>query len=287
MHTETEASFASPPPPHRPIVGVLGLGTIGSRIADCLSYAGYPLAVWSHHPRQRPDFCANPRLVAEQAHVIQLFVRDDAALLAAIESMLPALTRAHIVCNHATVSPSATTRAAELVHGTGAGFLDAPFTGSKMAAQNGKLVYYVGGQAEILDYTKPILQASSSRIMHVGAVGTGTVLKIATNAITAVTLKGLAESLSLTTAAGVSAQSLLEALEPNANFSPLLNMKLSGIIRQDYSPHFSVQNMLKDADIALAMAPQSPALSAAAAALRHAVSAGQAEEDFSIIASQP
>ena len=125
-------------------IGVIGLGIIGSRVAENLGKAGYEVFVWSRSPRAIPNFLANPREVAESANTLQIFVRDDAALLAAIEDILPALTPAHLILNHATVSPDATRQAAELVSKTGAGFLDAPFTGSKMAAQNGKLVYYIG-----------------------------------------------------------------------------------------------------------------------------------------------
>lgn len=268
-------------------VGVIGLGIIGSRIAEHVAAAGYELSVWSHSPRQRADFCAGPRAVAERAQFIQIFVRDDAALLAAVADMLPALHAGQVVMNHATVSPAATAQAAALVQGAGAGFLDAPFTGSKMAAQNGKLVYYVGGDAEVLALARPVLEVSSSKILHVGAVGTGTVLKIATNAITAVTVKGLAEAYALTEAAGVSGESLLAALEPNANFSPLIGMKLPAMIRGEFEAHFSTQNMLKDADYALAMAEAAglpvPALSCTAEALRAAALQGHAASDFCVI----
>jgi 3-hydroxyisobutyrate dehydrogenase len=166
-------------------IGVIGLGIIGSRVAENLGKAGYEVFVWSRSPRAIPNFLANPREVAESAHTLQIFVRDDAALLAAIEDMLPALTPAHLILNHATVSPSATLEAAERVSKTGAAFLDAPFTGSKVAAQNGKLVYYIGGDAGLMPLAEPVLKASSAKIMHVGKIGDATVLKIATNLITA------------------------------------------------------------------------------------------------------
>ena len=268
-------------------VGILGLGIIGSRIAEHVAAAGYELSVWSHSPRERADFCTRPRAVAQQAAFIQIFVRDDAALLAAVRDMQPVLTSSHVVINHATVSPAATAEAAALVQAEGAGFLDAPFTGSKMAAQNGRLVYYVGGDEALLEKARPVLEASSSKIMHVGGIGTGTVLKIATNAITAVTVKGLAEAYALTRAAGVSGESLLAALEPNANFSALIGMKLPAMIRGDYEPHFSALNMLKDADFALAMAQaaglETPALQQTAEALRSKVNAGFGAADFSVV----
>ncbi len=268
-------------------VGVIGLGIIGSRVAGNVAKAGFPTYVWSRSPRAIPNFLASPREVAESAQVLEIFVRDDAALLSAVREMVPVLTAAHTVLNHATVSVGATREAAELVGKTGAGFLDAPFTGSKMAAQNGKIVYYIGGDEALMQRVMPVLQASAARIMHVGGIGDATVLKIATNALTAITVKGVQEALAITRAAGVEPRQLLTALEPNANFSPLVGMKLPAMLAQDFEPHFSLRNMLKDADFARAMAAESgvsvPALDAMAGAMRQKLDAGKGDCDFSVV----
>ena len=268
-------------------IGVVGLGIIGSRVAENLGKAGYEVFVWSRSPRAIPNFLASPREVAESALTLQIFVRDDAALMAAVDEMLPALTPAHLILNHATVSPQATREAAGRIATTGAGFLDAPFTGSKMAAQNGKLVYYIGGDSALMPLAEPVLRASGVKIMHMGKVGDATVLKIATNLITAVTVKGVQEALALTQSQGVDARKLLEAEEPNANFSPLIGMKLPAMIEQNFEAHFSLQNMLKDADFALALAAGSgvplTALQAMADAMRAAKDAGKGDSDFSVI----
>ena len=130
-------------PPHRLCmnptsqnIGIIGLGIIGSRVAENVKKAGHNVFTWSHSPRSQANFMTSPRAVAEAAQIIQIFVRDDEALLSALRSLQPALTRDHLVMNHATVSKAATLAAAELCAQSGAAFLDAPFTGSKMAAQN-------------------------------------------------------------------------------------------------------------------------------------------------------
>jgi 3-hydroxyisobutyrate dehydrogenase-like beta-hydroxyacid dehydrogenase len=272
-----------------PAIGIIGLGIIGSRIAAHLEQSGRTVFVWSRSTRQQENFLPSPKAVAEAVEVIQLFVRDDAALLEAVQDMLPALTPAHVILNHATVSPAATQAAAAMVLETGAAYLDCPFTGSKLAAQNAKLVYYVGGDVAVLERVRPVLEASSSRILHVGDIGHATILKIATNLLTAVTVKGLAEALALTKAHGVEPQQLLASLEPNANFSPLIAFKLPAMIAGDFEAHFSLQNMLKDADFALALAAEkavsAPALAVMAESMRAALDAGHADKDFSIIAA--
>ncbi|WP_395740724.1 NAD(P)-dependent oxidoreductase [Prosthecobacter sp.] len=268
-------------------VGILGLGIIGSRVAENLRKAGHEVFVWSRSARPVPNFLSSPHEVAEAAGIIQIFVRDSAALIEAIEDMKPALKAGHLVMNHATVSKAATLQAARLVEETGAAFLDAPFTGSKMAAQNGKLSYYIGGSELLLERARPVLEASAAKILPLGAVGEAMVLKIVTNLVSAVIVEAVAEAADITKANGIPLERLLTALESNANFSTLIGMKLPAIIKSDYEPHFALVNMLKDADFARELAAQSklntPALDCTAAAMRASVEAGKGDLDFSVI----
>ncbi|MBK8091295.1 MAG: NAD(P)-dependent oxidoreductase [Verrucomicrobiaceae bacterium] len=271
----------------KPHIGVLGLGIIGSRVTENLRQAGHEVFVWSRSARSVPNFLASPREVAESAGIIQIFVRDSAALLEAITDMLPALRPGHLVMNHATVSKKATLEAARLVESTGAAFLDAPFTGSKMAAQNGKLCYYIGGPDLLLERARPVLEASAAKIIPLGQVGDAMVLKIVTNLVSAVIVEAVAEAAAITQAHGIHLERLHTALESNANYSTLIGMKLPAIMKGDFEPHFSLRNMLKDADFARELAAeasiQAPALDCTAAAMRRGVEAGEGDLDFSVI----
>ena len=271
----------------KPNVGVLGLGIIGSRVVENLRQAEHEVFVWSRSARAVPNFLASPREVAQAAGIIQIFVRDSAALLEAIRDMEPVLKAGHLVMNHATVSKKATLEAAKLVEATGAAFLDAPFTGSKMAAQNGKLCYYLGGPDLLIERAKPILEASASKLLPLGAIRDAMVLKIVTNLVSAVIVEAISEAAAITQAHGVHLERLLTALEGNANYSTLIGMKLPAIMNGDFEPHFSLRNMLKDADFARELAAEfkieSPALHVTAEAMRRGVEAGEGDLDFSVI----
>ncbi len=268
-------------------VGILGLGIIGSRVADNLRKAGHEVFVWSRSARPVPNFLASPHEVAEAAGIIQIFVRDSAALIESIEDMKPALKAGHLIMNHATVSKKATLQAARLVEETGAAFLDAPFTGSKMAAQNGKLSYYIGGSDLLLERARPVLEASAAKILPLGAIGEAMVLKIVTNLVSAVIVEAVAEAADITRANGIPLERLHQALESNANYSTLIGMKLPAIIKSDFEPHFALRNMLKDADFARELAAEAnlstPALDCTAAAMRAGVDAGRGDLDFSVL----
>ena len=271
----------------KPNVGILGLGIIGSRVAENLRKAGHEVFVWSRSARPVPNFLASPHEVAEAAGIIQIFVRDSKALIEAIEDMKPALKAGHLIMNHATVSQAAALEAAKLVESSGASYLDAPFTGSKMAAQNGKLCYYIGGSDLLLERVRPVLEASAAKILPLGEVGDAMVLKIVTNLVSAVIVEAVAEAADITKANGIPLEKLHEALESNANYSTLIGMKLPAIIKGDYEPHFALRNMLKDADFARELAAEArlhtPALDCTAAAMRAGVDAGKGDLDFSVI----
>src|SRR5204863_8998946 len=108
----------------------------------------------------------------------------------------------------------------------GARFLDAPFTGSKVAAENGQLVYYIGGDEAVLKQVRPILEASSREIVLIGNIGDATVMKVATNLITAATAQVTAEALALVRKAGISADLFSRAMKSNASNSTTIEMKV-------------------------------------------------------------
>src|SRR5690606_3982509 len=116
---------------------------------------------------------------------IQIFVTDGEALMEVMEDMAPKLNKSKTVINCSTVSVDATHEAAELAAKKGAAFLDSPFTGSRDAAAAAELVYYVGGDQEVLERARPVLEASSKSILYTGPLGTATLVKIATNMVSA------------------------------------------------------------------------------------------------------
>src|SRR6516225_2201032 len=148
-------------------VGVIGLGIIGSRVAENLRLQGFHVFVWNRNPRPVPNFVGAPAELAEMWDFLQIFVSDDDALLFGVKQLSPALSARHIVIAHPTVSPHTMTSAAEIVARRGARFLEAPFPGSKEAAENGELVYYVAGDKEAAREARPLLEASSKEILEI------------------------------------------------------------------------------------------------------------------------
>ena len=276
------------PKKSRKNVGLIGLGIIGSRVANALRQGGFHVYVWNRTPRAAPNFLASPRQVAELCDVIQLFVADAQALFDVLESIGDGLTPNHIILCNATVGPEATLDAAKLVQERGAQFLDAPFTGSKAAAQNRELVYYIGGDDKTYQAVEPVLKASSKNIVKIGKIGDAAILKVATNMISAVTVQALAEAYAIVKESGIEPRALDEALKHHGVRSGVSDAKLAKILDRDYEPHFSLKHMFKDVQLGIHIANSLdvdlPATTAAAGVMYGGLTKGWADLDFAVLA---
>ena len=271
-------------------VGVIGLGIIGQRVADNLREHGFHVFVWNRTPRPVPNFVGSPGEVAELCDFIQIFVSDDEALLQMAQRITRDLSPNHIVMAHCTVSPDTMRAAAEIVEKRGARFLDAPFTGSKTAAENGQLVYYVGGDEAALRLARPVLEASSKEIIEIGKVGDATTVKVATNMVTAASVQGAAEALALIAKSGLPVEKFADAMRNNGSNSPTLDMKLPMMMEGNFEPHFSVKHMLKDVVIATRLARGFGMEFGATDASRHGLTEemrqGRGDDDYSSLLRQ-
>src|SRR5436189_3307225 len=236
-------------PTHKNI-GVIGLGIIGRGVTENLRRKGFPVFVWNRSPRFVPNFVGSVGELAGRCNYCQIFVSDDEALLNTVKQLSKKLSPRHLVLAHSTVAPDSMRSAAEIVERRGARFVEASFTGSKPAAEQGELVYYVGGTEAALREARPILEASSKAIIEIGTVGQASAIKIATNMITAASAQAAAEALALVQALGLPLEKFVEAMRANASYSGTLAMKLPKMLERDFEPQFSVKHMLKDMQIA-------------------------------------
>jgi 3-hydroxyisobutyrate dehydrogenase-like beta-hydroxyacid dehydrogenase len=276
------------PKKSRKNVGLIGLGIIGSRVANALRLGGFHVYVWNRTPRAAPNFLASPHQVAELCDVIQIFVADAQALFSVLDSMTSALTPSHLILCNSTVGPEATLDAARLVQEAGAQFLDAPFTGSKAAAEKRELVYYIGGDDKTLQTAEPVLKASSKAIVKIGKIGDAAIVKVATNMLAAVTVQTLAEAYAIVKGSGIDPRALVEALKNHGVRSDAIDAKLAKILDRDYEPHFSLKHMFKDVQLGIHIANSLdidlPATTSTAGVMYGGLTRGWSDEDFSVLA---
>ena len=149
------------------------------------------------------------------------------------------------------------------------------------------MVYYVGGAAAVLERARWALDASAKTILHVGEIGHATVLKIATNMVSAAMVEVLSEALGVVAGQGVALDRFVEAMEHNASGSGLTRMKLPSMLKGDFTPHFSLKNMLKDArfaeDLAERAGVEIPALTVVRQRMAALTGRGRGDDDYSVL----
>ena len=257
-------------------VSILGLGLIGSRIARHMAGMGDKVTVWNRTPREDfPEAVPTPADAARASKVIQLYLKDRNACLEVFEQMRGALTPEHIILNHSTIDLAT---------------VDCPFTGSRLPAEKGELVYYVGTDSTTLDRIRPVLEHSSRDILHLGGIGAGTVVKLVTNMVSATMVQSLSEALAISQAYGISQEMLGQAISRNVIASPLAAFKLPLMAKRDFSTHFSLDNMRKDSIYAQELAAEKgihpPVAALVSSIMGKLCREGRAEEDFSCLAEQ-
>ena len=237
-------------------IGVFGLGIIGSIWAENLRQDGHDVLGWNRTPKPLSWYRSSAREVARDAEVIFIVVADPPAVQNVLDQILPVLHAGQLVIQSSTISPKATREFATQVQKTGAGFLEAPFTGSKPAAEKRQTVFYLGGDAAVVEQARPVLERLSSTRVHIGPLGTASTLKLAMNLNLANMAQALCESLALARAAGISDDTYFKALANNVGRSGLSDFKEPKLRQADYSPQFSLKHMGKDLRLAVETAAE-------------------------------
>lgn len=230
---------------------VLGLGIIGEIWARHLIADGVEVKTWNRTPKESfPGFHTCARQTVDGADYIIIVVADPPAVQSVLDAIVPVLKPWQTIIQSSTISAKWTKRFAEQVHDVGASFLEAPFTGSKPAAEARKTVFYLGGDNDLIERCRPFLQKLSSVIMPIGPIGSASALKLSMNLQIAAIAQALSESITLARKAGISDETYFEALHINASRSGISDLKEPYVKKHDYQPLFSVKHMGKDLRLA-------------------------------------
>lgn len=238
----------------------MGLGIMGSRMAERLVRAGFDLTVWNRTPGKANGLkalgakeAASPKEAASDADVMMTMLADPASVekVAFKEGMIDALPAGALYIDMTTVSPETSRRLNDACGKRGVGFLDAPVTGSKPAAASGELLLMVGGEAAVLDRARPALKPMSKKIVHMGPAGMGSLMKLVNNLSMAGAAQAFFEGLILGRRGGLSGEAMMEVLTNGALASPLLKMKGEAVLNQNFEPLFSLKHMAKDIRLAV------------------------------------
>ena len=272
-------------------MGLIGLGNMGTAIAERVLEAGYPLVVQNRSLEKAAPYvdrgatlADTPTELAEEVDVVLTSLADDEAFEHVAEKVLAAAHPASVLIDLSTVSPAASARVASLADEASVDYLRAPVSGNPSVVRAGNLTLIVSGPREALDRVEPVLRAIGPAIHYVGDAEQARVVKLAINLMIAGLAELMSEALVLGEMSGVSREALLEVMGSSAVGAPFVKYKTEPLLADDFSATFTTALMEKDIDLVLDAARQSevelPLAQHLKALLRAAVEAGYADDDF-------
>jgi len=238
-------------------VGFIGTGIMGLPMARHLAEAGYPLTVYNRTKAKAAPakaFGANivdsPCEAATDVSVIVTMLTDPEAIervMQGRDGFLSSPTPGVTWIQMSTLDIDSVLTFSKKASAKGWKFVDCPVTGSKKQVEAAELILLAGAEDKDLQKMRPLLSRLGKTIVHAGPVGAGTALKLCMNLIVAQMTTGLAEAVALGETTGVRPKDIFEVLRN----SPALDcgyyrIKEQAILKQDFSPAFSLTNMLKD-----------------------------------------
>ena len=277
-------------------LGFIGLGNMGSRIAQRLLDHGFQLALYDLDSSKAKPIAAHGGIIAENAlelartaDVILSCLTNDEAVLSVYSGPAGVFAGAKpgtIVLEMSTISPETSRELHKLGAQRGIEVLDVAISGSTPAAEQGILTLLIGGNQDLFRAAEPIFQAIAKQYFLLGGPGSGTTMKLVVNTLLGLGMQAIAEAVVLGEKAGLDRKTLLEVLSKTAVIAPAHVGKLVRIAINDYSPQFPLRLMHKDLQLILNAAAKEQVRMPATEAAFYVNSeelAGAEEEDFSAV----
>ncbi len=203
-------------------VGYIGVGMMGKPIAANVVQAGYPLMVYDIRKEPLEELSQLGALVAGSckevggyADVVEISVVDDAQVEQVVlgeDGVLEGSRPGSIIVIHSTVEPKTAVKIGELAGQKGIGVVDAPVSGGHAGATSHTLLYMVGGERELFEQVYPIFATSGSTIVHMGPLGTGSMMRIVHHVIFGLHLQAADEGMHLAEKLGLDLVAVTQAM---------------------------------------------------------------------------
>lgn len=214
-------------------IGFIGLGSQGGPMARRIVDAGYATTLWARRPASLEPYAdtaakvaGSPAELGQASDLVCLCVVGDADVAEVIDGengVLAGMQPGAVIAIHSTVHPNTCRQLAEKAASHGVSVLDAPVSGGGPAAEAGRLLVMVGGDAEVVERCRPVFETYADPVVHLGEVGSGQVTKLLNNLLFTANLGTAATALALGESLGVAKERLAEVVTRGSANSFALN----------------------------------------------------------------
>jgi 3-hydroxyisobutyrate dehydrogenase-like beta-hydroxyacid dehydrogenase len=273
-------------------IGLIGVGLLGTALAERMLTAGHKLVGYDANPARLaalPEIGATPtpREVAATCSTIVLCLPDSHIVAAVVAELGDHLKSGSLLIDATTGDPDDTIRLVAELRSRNVGYVDATIAGSSEQARRGEAVVLVGGASSDVERAQPILKSWSAKRFHLGPPGSGARMKLVVNLVLGLNRAVLAEGLSLAEACGISPAAALEVLKATPAYSSAMDTKGPKMVARDFSPQARLAQHLKDVrlirDLAARHGAITPLSDAHEELLLRAVALGLADADNSAV----
>ncbi len=247
-------------------IGFIGLGVMGTPMAEHLLQSGYELAVYARRPeaaeklvRQGAAFCSSlAACAAGRDAVITMvgFPKDVEEVYFGEQGILAHASSGATLIDMTTTSPKLSLRIAKAAAEKGLWALDAPVSGGDVGAKAGTLSIMVGGQKEAFEACLPLFESMGKNVVYQGKAGSGQHAKMANQIALGGAIAGVCEALSYGKRAGLNLPTMLSSISAGAAGSWQMSNMAPRMLAGDDAPGFFIKHYLKDMGIALEEAEQ-------------------------------
>jgi len=278
-----------------PTVAILGLGIMGSGMAQRLLQANFPLAVYNRNRDKYRAFsgafpASSPREAASRSQIILSMVSDNNAsrdIWLGENGVLAGASQGSLLIECSTLTVAWIQELASKARAQSCQFLDAPVTGTKPHAASGDLLFLVGGTADAFARARPVFSVLGRDSIHLGPIGSGALMKLINNFVCGVQAASFAEAVSLIKAGGLDLTKATAILTAGAPGSGIVKRVADRMAANDFEPNFALRWMAKDLSYSIeTAAAKKVSLRTANAALsvfERAIAEGHGDEDFSAV----
>lgn len=275
-------------------IGIVGLGIMGSGMADNFLKNGYTVYVWNRHQEKSAQFtekgavaCGSPKEVAENTDVVfEVTANDESSkkVWTSQDGILAGASENSVLIASATLSIKWVDELAGLCEDKGITFFDMPLTGGRVGAETGNLRMLVGGAETKLEVLKPMLEAIASKVFYFGPHGHGMRYKVLLNTLQAIHIAGFGEVMKIAEANGMDLDKVSTA------FTDRPGGEVTAVASKTYHNQpdpitFSVDWMTKDLSYAKEFADSldTPLLDEVLEKYRKAIDSGKGNTDWTNI----
>ena len=245
-------------------IGFIGLGLMGKHMARNLHAAGAYVVIHNRSRAIVDELAAegmtpatSPSGVAKRSSVILLMLTNTPAVeavLSGIDGVLDGLSDGDIVIDMSTTKVPTTRELAAAVRAKGAEYIDAPVSGGTTGAKAGTLNIMAGGTATAIECAQPIFDVLSSKLTHVGDVGSGQIAKAANQMIVGLNIGAVAEALTLAKKSGADLALVRQAIQGGFADSKILDVHGQRMIDDSFIAGAHSTTQRKDMDEAIELA---------------------------------